>query len=366
MTNTRCMESLEVSLPGPGVPATRTVKLKEARMYLHTLMRRAIEPSSVYAHDWKPGDVAVWDNFCVWHSATGGLAPSQRRVMHLVAFDGSKPPECRYRAKIPRLMTDKARHVNVLALIIGQSPRPDLCVPLRKVFSVEMNRYGSSTFNVCEVGALDSCEGTALEQVIESGGPLITRLQDGRSVRVSEPSLAPLLHKQLTANAHAAETGIGPAYDAAILMCAGEFAGLSSVAGLALVKPFMSASAVLRAVGIRRVVLVVPNSAQAAQAPCHWRRAVPSLETATAVVLQEDHDEQLAPSFIERSEPVQELVAAGTGAVVLDFVGHPASISEGLRRLLPESVIVLDVGIVAMNQLAGLLVAGNRDLQRDG
>jgi alpha-ketoglutarate-dependent taurine dioxygenase len=59
---------------------------------LERLMRKAVDPSLCYAHAWEPGDVVIADNWSVWHSATGGLEPEDRRVMHLSAWDGSRSP----------------------------------------------------------------------------------------------------------------------------------------------------------------------------------------------------------------------------------------------------------------------------------
>jgi hypothetical protein len=49
-----------------GSSCVAVVEREEARMYLHTIMRRAVEPSLVYAHGWRAGDVCVWDNHAVW------------------------------------------------------------------------------------------------------------------------------------------------------------------------------------------------------------------------------------------------------------------------------------------------------------
>ncbi|MCP4390137.1 MAG: hypothetical protein GY802_17730 [Gammaproteobacteria bacterium] len=38
--------------------------------------------------------MAIWNNRSVWHSATGKLSRKDRRVMHLTAFNGDKPPQC--------------------------------------------------------------------------------------------------------------------------------------------------------------------------------------------------------------------------------------------------------------------------------
>ena len=70
----------------------------------------------------------------MWHSATGGLGDDERRVMHLVAYDGGEPPtaagaavgDAGLGAPAPPRGTP-----SVLGLLIGQTPRDDLLVPLR-------------------------------------------------------------------------------------------------------------------------------------------------------------------------------------------------------------------------------------------
>jgi len=51
-----------------------------------------IETARIYPHYWEEGDVLLADNWQTWHSATGGLAPDDRRVMHLSSWDGSRTP----------------------------------------------------------------------------------------------------------------------------------------------------------------------------------------------------------------------------------------------------------------------------------
>ena len=46
----------------------------------------------MYAHRWERGEVGLWDNHGMWHSATGGLGEDEKRLMHLTSFDGSQPP----------------------------------------------------------------------------------------------------------------------------------------------------------------------------------------------------------------------------------------------------------------------------------
>jgi hypothetical protein len=64
----------------------------ESRILLEKHMAPAIVPSRVYGQGYEPRDVAVWDNFSIWRSATGGLAVGDRRVIHMASFNGSVEP----------------------------------------------------------------------------------------------------------------------------------------------------------------------------------------------------------------------------------------------------------------------------------
>ena len=73
-------------------PAAYPARRLPRSQLVERLMLRAVAPSRVYAHNWEPGDVVLADNHACWHSATGGLGPSDKRVMHLSTWDGSAPP----------------------------------------------------------------------------------------------------------------------------------------------------------------------------------------------------------------------------------------------------------------------------------
>lgn len=96
MPQPRCMHALEQT-GADGSSHFRGVV--ESRLRLETWMRPAISPERVYVHAWQPGDLVLWDNRSLWHSATGKLAREDRRVMHLTAYNGDRAPVCRpYRA----------------------------------------------------------------------------------------------------------------------------------------------------------------------------------------------------------------------------------------------------------------------------
>ncbi len=88
MPHPRCLHALEIETDSD----SRFLGLTESRLLVEKWMRPAIDPARVYVHAWRPGDLVLWYNRSVWHSATGKLAPDDRRVMHLTAFNGAETP----------------------------------------------------------------------------------------------------------------------------------------------------------------------------------------------------------------------------------------------------------------------------------
>lgn len=88
MAHPRCMHHLEEVCANE----SKHLGVVESRYVLEQLMRPGIAPKHVYAHVWRPGDLVIWNNWSMWHSATGGLSDSDRRVQHLIAFNGSAVP----------------------------------------------------------------------------------------------------------------------------------------------------------------------------------------------------------------------------------------------------------------------------------
>lgn len=91
MPQPRCMHALEQSSEA----SDYFLGVIESRLKLEAWMRPAIAPELVYVHAWQPGDLVIWDNRSLWHSATGRLSRDDRRVMHLTAFNGAAPPSCK-------------------------------------------------------------------------------------------------------------------------------------------------------------------------------------------------------------------------------------------------------------------------------
>ncbi len=90
MPHPRCMHAFEQSTEA----GNRFLGVIESRLQAEAWMRSAIAPELVYVHAWQPGDLVIWNNRSIWHSATGKLSRDDRRVMHLTAFNGDEPPVC--------------------------------------------------------------------------------------------------------------------------------------------------------------------------------------------------------------------------------------------------------------------------------
>jgi hypothetical protein len=73
------LSGLHCLLPGlPYITPDHCRSLEETRVYLQRLMRRGIEPEMVHSVGWKPGMVAIWDNWavCVFSRSTPPPATS--------------------------------------------------------------------------------------------------------------------------------------------------------------------------------------------------------------------------------------------------------------------------------------------------
>ena len=90
MPQPRCLAFLEIK-KGAG---REFLGITASRRLVETCMLPAVSADQVYIHDWQAGDLVLWYNRSVWHSATGQLAPEDRRIMHLTAFNARNAPVC--------------------------------------------------------------------------------------------------------------------------------------------------------------------------------------------------------------------------------------------------------------------------------
>lgn len=70
--------------------------LEAVRDIVHRLQRPGISPHLVYAHDWKEGDMVLFNNRGVLHSVVGAFTPEEVRLFrqcNMAASDPPLPPE---------------------------------------------------------------------------------------------------------------------------------------------------------------------------------------------------------------------------------------------------------------------------------
>lgn len=63
----------------------------EGRALIAELTDHASQPRFVYTHEWRNGDLVVWDNRCTLHTATPYDTDKYRRVMWRTTIEGDKP-----------------------------------------------------------------------------------------------------------------------------------------------------------------------------------------------------------------------------------------------------------------------------------
>ena len=210
------------------------------------------------------------------------------------------------------------------ALVIGQSPRPDLVDPLRLALPQAQ---------LVEVGALDGLTAAELPAVAGQKYPLATRLRNGQRVLVEEAFLAPRLQMALD---HLADAEV----QASILLCAGSFANLHSPRPL--FKPFDTARAILHSMGIRRIGVLCPIPEQEAPISARWRAAGFTVHLHTA-----------PPDAQDKS--LQQWVAQNRGqfdCMLLDYVGHAPETAHMLQQAF--ALPVLDLGHLTIQALAAV------------
>ncbi len=63
---------------------------QESDAMLDILWRHMTQPAFVWEHEWRAGDVLMWDNRCTAH-ARSSFDPNARRILHRVTVMGERP-----------------------------------------------------------------------------------------------------------------------------------------------------------------------------------------------------------------------------------------------------------------------------------
>ena len=63
----------------------------EALALLDELLAHATDLRFEYRHEWRIGDVVIWDNRCLLHKANGDYPVTQTRYLYRLMLKGEKP-----------------------------------------------------------------------------------------------------------------------------------------------------------------------------------------------------------------------------------------------------------------------------------
>ena len=64
----------------------------KGRAFLDELTAHATQPEFIYTHEWRPGDLVLWDNRSLLHQAVANFGMAEhRRVLHRTVVRGTKP-----------------------------------------------------------------------------------------------------------------------------------------------------------------------------------------------------------------------------------------------------------------------------------
>lgn len=62
-----------------------------SRTFVNGLLERVLTPEVTYRHQWRPGDLVLWDNRALLHVAHTDYDPSEGRILHRMCLEGDVP-----------------------------------------------------------------------------------------------------------------------------------------------------------------------------------------------------------------------------------------------------------------------------------
>ncbi len=87
VTGRKVLEIVEQFLDRVIEPAIHGMNNEEADDLLRTLVAHTRKPEFHYWHQWQPGDMVLWDNWCAMH-CTSGTKPGVRRLINRTTIQG--------------------------------------------------------------------------------------------------------------------------------------------------------------------------------------------------------------------------------------------------------------------------------------
>lgn len=221
------------------------------------------------------------------------------------------------------------------AVTIGQSPRPDVIPELAALLPGVAFR---------EAGALDEEPAETLARLAArpAGHLLVTRLRDGREIRLGEDDLLPRVQRAVDRLQGGAE--------AILLLCTGPFPDLAS--GVPLLYPGRVLTHFVAGVFAGPTLAVlVPAAEQVPWQETRWRDAVGS-----GVGIAVEAVSPYAPAWPHAFEPaLDRLAAARPALVVMDCLGYDLAMrARAAARLRAPVALARSVLARAAAELLGV------------
>ncbi|HXF83536.1 MAG TPA: AroM family protein [bacterium] len=207
------------------------------------------------------------------------------------------------------------------AVTIGQSPRSDIIPELRTVLPPDVE--------ILEAGALDGLSAEEIAALAPRDGDavLVTRLRDGRGVRLAHRLVVPRLIRQVERIAEAA--------DAVLLLCTGSFEPFRAMRPILYPERLLFGLARAVAAG-GHIGVITPDDMQVEEQRTRWGAIARTVSIRTASPYT---DAARLPSL------GRELADAGAQLLVLDSLGYSLAMKQAVRRaaarpvLLPRTVL---------------------------
>jgi protein AroM len=198
------------------------------------------------------------------------------------------------------------------AVTIGQSPRTDVVPELEALLPGVRFR---------EAGALDGEPAETLRRLAaDPAGPiLVTRLGDGREIRVGEDDLVPRVQR--------AVDRLQTEVDAILLLCTGAFPRLASAVPLLYPERILT-HFVAGVFDGGALAVLTPGEAQVGWQDARWRAACPEARVLVAAA---------SPYATDWRRPLDQAVealgAVRPALVVMDCLGYDAAMRDRVRGL---------------------------------
>ena len=84
-------KALFIGKPGDTVPRLEDMSPEDSEPLLSYLYEQSPTPDNVYRHQWREGDVVMWDNRCTMHYAVHDYGDEARRELHRITIKGDIP-----------------------------------------------------------------------------------------------------------------------------------------------------------------------------------------------------------------------------------------------------------------------------------